>query len=288
MAESGLLSKIVERIHIGADIKEPVITGSEYIGTKKVLQSYAEQRKWLKTRLNESKRELERCRSTAKRAEIVGEGRQIEGYGLLFPLSDDYDLVAELRAAAESFRRTHGLGNYNRRTDRHGRLVFDGTEIDGYSLLFPSFLDYDAAKELDGMADAFTAAYGVQLYAGAIDSVDSQMYYEDNAAQIRGNKELADRIKESDTTLLLSLTSSASDGARERDELPEVDQDEIERALQEMVAREAEIQTPSRIAPEYQMPQAPIAPTIGVATLPSGRRRIRDGEMRVKRARAKT
>lgn len=289
-SESGLRSRLAELIRIAKDVKEPVVTGSEYEQTKRVLQSYAEQKAYLKDKLAESKKELERHRAMARRAEIVGEGYVVKGYGLLFPLNDDYDIVKELRDMAESFRTSYGLMMYNHHPERRGQLVLHDYQVKGYALLFPFFLEYNIAKELDSMADSFKAAFGVQLYTGALRSVNDMMFYEDNAAQIKGNKELADRIRESDTTLMLSLAAGASpEGAepaeRRSDELIEPSREEIEQALQEMAQKDTEIRTPSTVAPDYRMPDEPPAPALGTATLPSSRQRIKAGEKKTRAAR---
>jgi hypothetical protein len=247
--ESGLKTRILEIVRTTKAQKEPLTAGSQYEDTKRVIQSYEEQWKYLKARLDEAQDELKACKAVPTKAIIVGDGYTVKGYGFLVPLHDDFDIVSDLELAVRSLKESYGLGMYLDNPAHHGKMVLYPYPVKELALLFPEFCEYDLVNELSKMARSCKASFGVQVYSGALRSVEQAIKWEENASMIVGNKELAERLKESDTTLLVSLAAGAQeDDTKEPARLPkEPSKAEIEAALQQMAAKDLEIATPSKI-----------------------------------------
>lgn len=249
--ESGLKTRILEVVRGTKEQKEPLLAGSEYELTKKVIQSYEEQKKYLTGKLDECKAKLIECNRQGRRSIVVDKGYVVKGYGLLIALRDDLDLIAELTAAIDSMKTTYSFEKYlATRKGNHAQLVMDPYLVQELSLIFPGFLTYNIVSEMENMVESTKAAYGVQVYTQALRSVDEAIGYEANASMIVGNKELAERLKDSDTTLLVSLAAGAQQDAKpEKVRQPkEPTREEVERGLQELANKQLELQTPSSIA----------------------------------------
>jgi len=289
--ETGLKSRILEIVRSTKAQKEPLTTGSEYAGTKKVIQSYEEQKKYLLDRLKDAEDELEACKSVPRRYEIVKEGYNVKGYGLLIPLRDDVDIEREMALIAESMMGTYSLGLYLGSPGHHGQIVLHPYPATELSLWFPEPLHYNLANEAEKAQRSFRAAYGVQVYAGAVRSVEQAIAWEENASMIVGNEEMAERLKESDVTLLVGMAAAQQDDAEGRRpvKLPsEPGKAEIAQALRDLAAEELEIKTPSSIPGGLPFEQA--EPLTGIDTVNVGqspRKKIKRKEAARQKAKPK-
>ena len=188
----------------------------------------------------------------------MGEGFKVKGYGLLIPMRDDLDVVKELTAINDCMRKEYGLGSYLANRESAGKLVLYPYPVTELAMFFPEFMAYNLVQEVDKMIRSFEAAYRVQVHEKAIKSIQDYIQMEENAATISGNRELAERLKESDTTLMLSLAAGTQADStepmaihKEREPTPA----EIEASLNEMAYKDYEIKTPSTLnmpAPEMQ------------------------------------
>ncbi|WP_019178212.1 hypothetical protein [Methanomassiliicoccus luminyensis] len=278
--ETGLKARVLEVVRSTKAQREPLLTGSQYSDTKKVIQHYEEQRKYLLDRLAEAEGELEACKGVSRQGMIVKEGFQVKGYGLLVPLRDDLDICAELDKAINSMQHAYGLGLYMEGA-HEGKIVLYPYQVRELSLWFPEPLIYDLTAEMATWKRSFKAAYAVQVYAGAVKSVEQAIRWEENAATIVGNVELAERLKESDTTLLVSLAAAAQADEEKRTaaKLPaEPTLAEVEKTIQEMAAGDLEIRTPSAIAGGSPLDAKDQLTGIDVVNTKSPRKKIKSGE----------
>ena len=288
--ESGLKSRILEIVRTTKPQREPLTAGSEYVDTKRVIQAYEEQRKYLKARLDEARGELATCKALPCQCQLVKEGFVVKRYGFLIPLKDDLDIVAELELAIRSLKESHGLGMYFDDPSHHGRIVLYKYPIAEMCLFMQEPLNFNMVSELEKMVRSFRAAYAVQVYSGAIRSVEEAIRWEENASMIIGNRELAERLKESDTTLLVGLAAGAQgdEGALKPEKLPaEPSMAEVERALQDLAAGDLEIKTPSSIATKSPLDADSKATGVDVVNAKSSKRAIRKKEKAQAKPKAK-
>ena len=112
------------------------------------------------------------------------------------------------------------------------------------SIIFQDFNSYNFVEELDSMLKSFEASYGRQMYSGAVEKLQLAISWEVNHAMTKGNEELAERLKESDTTLLVSHGRRIGNGKETCQKIKdEPTREEIETALQQIAAEDLEIRT---------------------------------------------
>ena len=279
--ESGLRTRLLEVVRSTKAQKEPLTAGSEYADTKKVVQSYEEQLKLLSARHEEALAELTACNAMRRHCRLVTDGYEVKGYGLLIPIREDRDIVKELEAVSASLKATGSLALYLDAPDHIGGMKLYPYPVKELSMFFPEPLSYCLLDEIEKMVKAFRAAYAVQVYAGGIRSIEQAIGWEENASMIVGNVELAERLKESDTTLLVGMAAAQAEDERPRAKvkLPEEkSQAEIERALQEMAGKDLEIETPSKIGMESPLGSQEHLTGVDAVNVKSPRKKIKRKE----------
>ena len=248
MADGSIKKNLLEHLRISKEQKEPILAGSEYVLTKQVTQAYEESIKYCQEKVSDYERQIKELSGTARQARLVGAGFKIKGYALVIPVHDDYDMAEELEAAISSLKLTFGLQAYLDGPKNHGKFVLYPYEVKELSIIFQDFNTYNFVEELDNMLRAFQASYGRQMYSGALEKLKLAISWEVNHAMTKGNEELALRMKESDTTLMLGIAANPETESKPKVyKKPEPTREEVETGLQEMASKDLEIRAPSQI-----------------------------------------
>lgn len=248
-SESGLKTRILEMVRTTKEQKEPILAGSEYILTKQVTQAYEEAIKYSFSQVNKYEADLKAFNSDSRNCRLVGAGFKVKGYALVIPVHDDYDMGEEMDAAISSLKLTFGLQLYLDGKKNHGKMVLAPHEVEELSIIFPEFLTYNLVEDLQKMKRGFEASYGKQVYTGTAEKLNLAIAWEVNHAMTTGNSELAERLKESDTTLLVSMAAGAQEDAKPAKRVKdEPSREEVEAALQQIALEDLEIRTPSSIS----------------------------------------
>jgi hypothetical protein len=150
-------------------------------------------------------------------------------------------------------------------------------EVEELSIIFPEFQTYNLMDELTRAKKGFEASYGKQVYAGTVEKLKLAISWESNHAMTKGNEELALRMKESDTTLMLGIAANPETEKKQVQMVkPEVNRQEIEKSLQEMAAKDLEIRTPSSIADIPPLPDTSVAIDTVNVTRRTRKRKLKD------------
>jgi hypothetical protein len=248
-SESGLKSRILEMVRTTKEQKEPLLAGSEYVLTKQTIQSYEESIKCSQEQIMQYEEQLRDFNALNHHCRLVGAGQKVKGYALVIPVHDDYDMGKELETAILSLQQTHNLQQYLDDPECHGKFRLYPYEVAELSLMFGEFFTYDLVDDLAKMKKGFEASYGRQQYSQTIDRLNLCISWESNHAMTKGNEELAERLKESDTTLLVSMAAGSEQPSEVKKPKPITGptRDEVEKALQQLAQQDLEIRTPSEI-----------------------------------------
>jgi len=265
-SESGLKSRILEMVRTTKEQKEPLLAGSEYKLTKQVTQAYGEAIEYSKQKVAMYEAEAKTFATQPRNCRLVGPGHKVKGYALVISVHDDYDMSAELDSIIECLRETHSLQEYLDVPTSRGKMKLYPYVIEELSIIFPEFFAYNLVEELERLKKGLEASYGRQVYAGTVSKLQLAIGWEVNHAMTTGNSELAERLKESDTTLLVSLAAGAEQDSKPAKHVrPEPTREEVEHALQEMALKDLEIRTPSSIpGPESVDDQSVAIDTVNV------------------------
>jgi len=249
MSDNSIKKSLLEHLRISKEQKEPLLAGSEYVLTKQVIQAYEESIRYCQEQVARFEADLRSMAALPRNAQLVTAGFRIKGYALAIPVHDDYDMGLELESIIDCLKETHSLQGYLDFPDSRGRMRLYPYQVEELSIIFPEFFGYSLIDELERMKKSFEASYGRQVYEGTMDKLKLAISWESNHAMTKGNEELALRMKESDTTLMLGIAANPEAETKKAIKpRSEPSREEIEAALQEMALKDLEIRTPSQIA----------------------------------------
>lgn len=277
MADGAIKNWLTQNMRISKEQQEPVLAGTEYRVTKQVTQAYKEAIDYSNQRVKEYEEQAAEFDPAAHYCRVVGPGCKLKGYNLVIPIHDDYDLTKEFEAAIRSLKETFSLQDYLDNPDMHGKIKLYPYEIEELSIIFPEFQAYNLVKELEEMKKRMEASYGQQIYSKTVEHFKQTIEWEVNQAMIKGNEEIALRMKESDTTLMLSLTAGQESENRAPARIPRIEptRKEIEAGLKERALKDLEINAPSEI--DNRPPEKDTSVALDTVNVP---RRVRKKKVR--------